>query len=267
MDITMTENFEANQHQNTPSGADLEAQLAADEASRYVPNEPDEAPVPEAEKPAQEAAEAPPEADPEPEAKADPEPDEFEKRISRMAFEKRAAEKAVRQLQERLDRLEGKAPPLEKDAEFEQQVEIRAKQLAAQNAFNERGNQVYRDGVKAFPDFDSKLAALNELGGISPQLQDAACEAGDAHKILHYLGKNLDEAERIMKMPPAAMGAALAKIDGKINTPSPPKPQSKAPPPIKPLAGKGTLELDDEKMPLAEYMKREDARWRERGRR
>jgi hypothetical protein len=246
---------DANIQQGTPNYDELEAQLKQDEINRL---EPVESTTEEPEEPVekQDAADAPEQAETKEDAK--PDESEFEKRISRMAFEKRQAEKNARALQERLDRLEGKAPPLPKDEEVAQLVEQRAAEMAKIAAYNEKANTIYKAGMNEYPDFELKLKDLRELGGISPEFVEAADEAGDAHKIIAYLSRNLDEAERVMQMPPHKMGAALGKIGNRLVALAAAKPQSKAPAPIKPIGGKAKAELSDDNMSIDEFMKRED---------
>ena len=79
----------------------------------------------------------------------------------------------------------------------------------------------------------------------------------DSHKILYQLGKNPDNAERILAMPPMQMGIELAKL----TTAAPAqKPVSKAPPPLSPVGGAATVEPDFSKMSDDEWFARERAR-------
>lgn len=253
---------QANQNQNTPSADALEAQIAADEAARNQP-EPTETTVdPEAE------AESEPKAEPEPEAKeekSDDEQSEFEKRLARLAFKEREARNRARALEEEVARLRGQAPPLSPDDATEKLVQERAAALAAQQVFNDKANAVHRQGLETFPDFQQRLNELHAAGvNLTNPMVEAAIDVGDAHKVIHYLARNIDEAETIVALPPARMGAALAKIAAKIAA-TPVRSVSKAPPPIKPLGGKGRAEPNEDTMPISEYMAREDERARNRG--
>lgn len=137
-------------------------------------------------------------------------------------------------------------------------VERRAAEIAATNEFNRRSNEIYDAGTKDFPDFDQSLKTFQMLGGLPPALIEAAQEAGDAHKILHQLGKNPDEAARILSLPPVRMAAAVAKL---ASAPAPaPRPISSAPAPIKPITGQGTADKDPEKMTMAEWVAWHDKR-------
>lgn len=145
-------------------------------------------------------------------------------------------------------------------------VEVAKEQLLQEQAvqsFNDRCNGIYEQGTKDFPDFEQTLTNFRYLGGLPPALVQAAAEAGDAHKILYGLGKNPDEAARILSLPPAAMGAALAKMAA---APAAAKPVSAAPPPIKPIAGQGRVETDPDKMPIDQWMKWHDDQQAKRAR-
>lgn len=253
---------EANQHQNTPSAADLEAQIAADEAARNAP-EADNPLEPEV---SEQAAQPEPEETESAVDETDEREEEFSKRISRMAFEKRQAEKQAKELQKRLAELEGKAPKPTLDEELQREVERRvAEQKAAQevNAYNQRANDIYQQGLGQFKDFGEQLTRLRDMGVISREFVESADETGEPAKVLYYLSKNLDEAERISSLPPHRMGTAMGKIAAKLTTPAP-KPQSKAPKPIAPIGGNTKRELSIDDMPLDEYMRLEDERWANR---
>ena len=87
------------------------------------------------------------------------------------------------------------------------------------------------------------------------------------HRSLYELGKNLDEAARIMALPPVRQAVELTKISGKLTAPKAP---TKATPPIKPLAAVARTEVDLENAPMAEFVKIRDKqeadRIKERGR-
>jgi hypothetical protein len=255
----------ANEHQNTPNSNDLEALMAADEAARSQPETDPAAPTgddPEAPKPPDEGL-APSEdetAKPTPKTPENEAETDLNKRNARLFHEKRAAERQAKSLREQLARLQGTSPP-DPDADAQHRIEERAAQIATERGYNDRANAIYNQGIKEFPDFEQSLAGFRDLGGVSPALVEAAEEAGDAHKIIHYLAKNLDEAERVINLKPHQMGAALSKIGAKLSAVPPPKPQSKAPPPIKMVAGRGGGPVDDAHMSIDEYMKREDAKY------
>jgi hypothetical protein len=93
------------------------------------------------------------------------------------------------------------------------------------------------------------------LGGLTPALLEAVTQLPDAHKVLHQLGQNMDEAARILSLPPVPMAVALARLS---QSPAKAKPVSNAPPPIKPIDGAPTGSKDPEDMDMDEWIK-----WRE----
>jgi hypothetical protein len=125
------------------------------------------------------------------------------------------------------------------------EIERRAQEIAAQqaqiNAFNDACQRTANAGKSQFPDFDSRIKELSKLAGDGDLQQQmtyntfiaAAIETGEAPKILHELGGNLDEAARIMSLPPFKMAVELTKMAlGKPATET-----SKAPKPITPVGG------------------------------
>ena len=102
----------------------------------------------------------------------------------------------------------------------------------SQREFDRSANDIYEKGVKEYPDFEQSLSNFKMLGGLQPAVVEAAMETGEAAKVLYELGKNPDEAARIMALPPTKMAVAVAKIAVK---PSSAPAVSKAPPPIKSL--------------------------------
>jgi hypothetical protein len=108
-------------------------------------------------------------------------------------------------------------------AAFEQAVEraaeAKAVTKAAQMAFNEACNTVATQGREAFQDFDSSVKNLKGLVDTTSASETAAynsflfaaIETGEAPKLLYELGKDPDEAMRIMSLPSVKMGIELAK--------------------------------------------------------
>src|SRR5690606_25080477 len=125
-----------------------------------------------------------------------------------------------------------------------ERIQQEAQKLVQKQQFDERCNQTYTQGVSEFQDFDSALQNLH-LVGISPQALADITTMPDSHKILYQLGKNPDNAERILAMSPMQMGIELAKL----STAAPAqKPVSKAPAPISPVGGAASAEPDFSKM-------------------
>jgi hypothetical protein len=142
--------------------------------------------------------------------------------------------------------------PANRDAAVRKEAEA----LRHREKFDERCNDVYSSGAKDFPDFDEKLGQFRHLGGMPPQFLEAVTQLPDAHKVLHALGSDLDQAAHILSLPPIPQAVALARLSA--STPVA-KPVSKAPPPIKPIDGTPRGEKSPEDMSLNEWME-----WREK---
>lgn len=198
-----------------------------------------------------------------------PEPSETDnedsdvERFKRVRREATEAKRRTRELEARLAAIEAGDP----NAIDSEALNQRAAQMASEKLFNDECDKIAVQGKKAFPDFNEALTELwSTLGQFHPALVEAAIEAGEPHKLLHFLGTNTDEAERIANLPAARQGVALAKIAQKLNAPPPPKPVSKAPPPITPVSGATSppIETDIMKLSFAEFEKQEQKKRHER---
>lgn len=166
-------------------------------------------------------------------------------------------DKRIAQLTARLRAAEASKPANDPaasggDGDFESRVQAEASKRAAQAEFNRQCNEVAKSGRELFPDFDTRVQALQRLTDSNdPQslaqyntFIAAAIETGEAPKLLHELGANLNEASRIMGLSPVKMGVELAKLASGKGTAV-----SNAPKPIVPLGGRGQnhekIEPDD----------------------
>jgi|SRR5712664_116005 len=108
----------------------------------------------------------------------------------------------------------------------EADVQARARQIAAADAFNEATGKVLAAGRKEFPDFDTSVQHLHNISpmmvqtpqGAIPSMPipflEALIELEAPTKVIAALAKtaNNDEAARIMALPPAKQGVALARF-------------------------------------------------------
>lgn len=136
-------------------------------------------------------------------------------------------------------------------------VEKRAAEKAQHQAIAERGQSVSKVGAEQYPDFQSAVVTLDALG-ISQDSVESILGMDDAHKVIYALGKNPEEASRILSLPPVQQGRELERLALKAAQPAP-KAVSKAPAPITPIDGSTTFETDPSKMSMAEW-----AKWREK---
>lgn len=114
-------------------------------------------------------------------------------------------------------------------------VNERVAQLRKQEDFNSRCTDLNILGVKEFSDFRTAIDNFNIFGGLGahPSVVQIAIALPDGHKVLHHLGSNLDEAGRILALPPMLQAMELTKLSAQMKT----NHISGAPAPISPLGG------------------------------
>ena len=112
------------------------------------------------------------------------------------------------------------------------------------------------------------LPGPNQLPLTGP-MQDAIRESDVGPKLLRHFANNRAEVVRLAGMSPASQLREIGRIEaGIINKPSATvKHVSAAPDPIKPLGGSGSVEVDEDKIPMSEYLARDRARQAERHKR
>lgn len=182
-----------------------------------------------------------------------PEPEEkpkqtpwFQKRIDELTRNWREAERretayaaALRNIQQ------GQQPPQNQEGQppagFVPVSELaRVEHAVAERLqFNAACDAIADAGPTQFPDFHDALSTLISLGVDTQNPRDAFMQVvtglgdKDGAAAIHALGMAPDEAQRILGLPPARMGLEIARLAAK---PPAPKPVSKVPPPIAPIA-------------------------------
>jgi hypothetical protein len=228
---------------------DQETVISPEMAEIYAENERIEAE-------ARELAESEAKATQEPETPEEPEPNqedvELRKAKEQLAWEKRQAQKKIKQLEAELNTRTSKPTD---PSDVESLAQKRAEEIVAQRLYNERCNQIALEGRKEYGEaFGEALSKLNEEldfdVGSNPVFVEAIEETGVPAKLIKYLGDNLQEAETLLTLPPHRLAVKLEKLatkltQTKIPTTAPVAPSnplkasvSRVPPPIKPVAGK-----------------------------
>lgn len=190
-----------------------------------------------------------------------------EKRFAEMTRSRHEAERRVEALQRDLnnalalakaggtDTSTTQATATSAPANEDERVNQRAVQLVEEQTFNKRSNEVYAAGVAEHTDFDDSLKNLSMLGA-SPEFFRSIVDLEDAHKVLHALGSNPDEAARILALPPLKQGRELERLAAKPAPAKGKKPVSNAPEPISArVDGSGSKSVDLDNASIDDFMK------------
>lgn len=135
-------------------------------------------------------------------------------------------------------------------ADFEAAVTAR---VEAQE-FNRNADEMYNSGAAKFSDWKDSVDMLVTSGFMDKNLLDAAMAVEDGAIVLHYLGTNLDEAERINVLPPIRKAAEMAKLSVQLSTPRSVT-VSSAPTPIRPVTGSPSPVIDLQRVAETDNMK------------
>lgn len=133
------------------------------------------------------------------------------------------------------------------EAEIDRRATLKAKQTRDAEVFEANASKLFENGRKEFADFESVLGNFSHLGPVDNDTITAAFETGQAHRVLYALAQDLDEAQRVLALPPMKRAVELERIAQRMA--KVPTAVSKAPPPINPLsarAASATDELRDE---------------------
>lgn len=191
------------------------------------------------------------------------------KRINQLTRQRHEAEREAqthkdsaeryRLLVEQMQRGETTEPNAQEPQDIDALVNKRAEQLSQQKAMQERGQSVSKMGGESYPDFESAVKTLDAIGISDDQVRNLL-GLDDAHKVIYHLGKNPDEAMRILALSPLQQGRELERLATKAAAAPAPNAVSKAPAPIKGIEGsRASAAPDPDKMSMAEW-----AKWREK---
>jgi hypothetical protein len=212
----------------------------------------------------------------------DDEPEEkppwFKKRFDRLTYQREQARREAAEAKEERERLkaeveklkatknvaEGK-PKLEDfdsdedffDALTDWKLEQREQKTKAARE-EERQTQTKQEAEKTFKEtvvsvntageakYEDYMEAVTSLPGdvMDSELAQAIFETDAPEDIAYHLGKNPKEAAKISKLSPLKKAIALGKIEARLSN----KKTTSAPPPIKPVKGKGGTDFDPDKL-------------------
>lgn len=181
-----------------------------------------------------------------------PKTDWAQKRIDRLTAEKYEAKRQAAELAQELAQYR---QPADNTAtqDIPRLVQEQARQLVAEEKFNDACNRVFKAGVKESPEFEANLKTLQSVGEINREFLETVTDMDAGHRVLNYLGAHPEEAEEILSLPPRKQVMALAKIEASIGKPSP-APVSNVPAPIRPVGSKAAPVEPEHFATTAEYI-------------
>jgi len=205
---------------------------------------------------------------------------DLKKRIDRLTWEKydaqRRAQEAERQMREWQEAQRRAAmPPGADDPEARAFQRFQAQQ--AERDFNAACNRVFEAGSRDYPDFREAVAALQAVGYANrPDALMAVASMPEGHHVYRALAQDLDNAARILALPPMHMAIELARMahardavhiagNGSVAQPAtappaPAAPVTRAPAPLRPVGGNSSRpEKRPEDMSTGEWI-----RWRDK---
>ncbi|RQZ17241.1 hypothetical protein DIE15_12265 [Burkholderia sp. Bp9031] len=189
-----------------------------------------------------------------------PKNDWVQRRIDQLTREKHEEKRQREALEARLRELQPDATTTTTQPMTADQIRAEATRLIAQEKFDTACNRVFDAGKTEFPDWDTSLRTFQMLGGASQDFLEAVTSMDSGHKVLHHLGQNPEEAERLLSLPPLRMALELARLETTVGQ-AKPAPVSKAPAPISPVGGKSAPVEPAEFATTADYVA-----WRRRNR-
>lgn len=120
--------------------------------------------------------------------------------------------------------------------------------------FNRKADEMYNVGAAKYTDWKDSVDTLVASGFMDKDLLESAMAVEDGAAVLHHLGVNLDEAERINALTPIRKAAEMAKLSVQLSAPRN-TPVSSAPAPIRPVTGSPNPSIDLERVAATDDMK------------
>lgn len=144
-----------------------------------------------------------------------------------------------------------------------QAEEARAKEAVA------KSQSAFMDRITKAAETDPDLPRIvNAMPGdqyfvpISQAMAEVIRESEVGPKLLRHFANNKAEAQRVYALPPIAAARELGRIEAKIlatPAPTPPRRVSQAPEPVTSLTPSGVTEIDLDKIPISDFMKKRNA--------
>lgn len=175
----------------------------------------------------------------------------LQRRIDRVTAARYQAEAEARQLREQIQRYEQRAQPQAEQekpsfdpSQIDEIVRTRASEIAKVNEVAARSNKTFEAGVKAHGDaFKESIAVvIDEAGplidrrGMPTPLGEAILDSDASENLLHYLGQNPDVAASLEGLSAAQIGRRIERIETQMAA----KKVSQVPRALTPVTPSGT---------------------------
>jgi hypothetical protein len=212
-----------------------------------------------------------PEAKTEPEPEPAPKPKPAERRFAALTAKLGDKDRRLAELERQLTEARAKLAPEDKSVtDTSDVIEQEVQRRLEEREFKAKLNSFIAAGEKELgrDEWNKKTNFLRDMGAtLNPAFLTALVEAGNAGKLVTYFDQEPEVLASIMDKPPVAMAAALGRLATQINQPAPKNVLSSAPrpaAPVKAVAVAPEPSLDDESLPMDEWVKVWDKRQAER---
>jgi hypothetical protein len=96
-------------------------------------------------------------------------------------------------------------------------IKAEARRLVQQERFDEACNKTFEAGKKDFPISSSRCARSGCSAVLRRSFSKAVTSMDGGHKVIHHLGANPEEAERLLSLPPLRMAMELTRIEASLS--------------------------------------------------
>ncbi len=105
------------------------------------------------------------------------------------------------------------------------------------------------------PDYYNVVNPLAPVMMQNPVMRQFVSESDLGAEVAYELAKNPVVLSQIMNIKPFSAGAELLKMEERLKAPHPPKPLTKAPPPVKPVGSSEKAPVSLETVDIKEFMR------------
>lgn len=206
---------------------------------------------------------------------------DYQRRIDQLTRDKYAAQRERDQLRAEWQRFQQQQqPPPQPGQPDRAQYERDVQQAVANRAFDQACNSLYARGREEYgAEMDDAVQALVAVGYGDVQQNPAAylalnelAESPNGHRLYRELAGDLENAARILRMPPNMIIREIARMEARIGDaaggngappaePAARAPVSRAPDPVRHIGGRSAQpphRLDDPNMDMASWIRERD---------